>query len=247
MDRALPGAMASELLYRPQASETGKESRTWEIDLGYLETLGHEQLGKAQVFYLFWPQRLYDPTSRLVEEHRSTQDVSLCDIGSGIGSVAQAFLNYDAITVDVVESSSAYINASQEEASHQGNRSRIAYHHGDYVHLAHELGPRDLMCLDRVICCYPNMDSLVGLSAMNTKSLLAIVIPRDSIFHRALMKSLYLSFKIWGIFRTSPVVPRFYVHRITDIEDTIKWCGLDRLASKTTFFWRIALYQRSQP
>ena len=183
----------------------------------------------------------------LLEEHRSTQDVSLCDIGSGIGSVAQAFLNYDAITVDVVESSSAYITASQEEASHQGNRSRIAYHHGDYVHLAHELGPRDLMCLDRVICCYPNMDSLVGLSAMNTKSLLAIVIPRDSIFHRALMKSLYLSFKIWGIFRTSPVVPRFYVHRITDIEDTIKWCGLDRLASKTTFFWRIALYQRSQP
>ena len=183
----------------------------------------------------------------LLKKHRSTEDVSLCDIGSGIGSVAQALLNYDGMKVDVVESSSAYIRVSEEEALQKGNHSRIEYHHGDYVHLAHSLGPHDLVCLDRVICCYPDMDSLVGLSAVNTKSLLAIVIPRDSLFHRTLVKALHVTFRLASIFKPRTAVPRFYVHRMSDIEETIKWCGLALIASKTTFFWRIALYQRSQP
>jgi tRNA1(Val) A37 N6-methylase TrmN6 len=119
-------------------------------------------------YHKYGPRKSSRILSSLIEQHRSQQDVSLCDVGSGIGSIAHAFLNGNSTAVTVVETSSAYIKASEEEAQKRGTHDRITYHHGDYVHLAYEIGSHDLMCLDRVLCCYPNMDSLVGLSAINT-------------------------------------------------------------------------------
>jgi hypothetical protein len=198
-------------------------------------------------YHKYGPRKSSRILSSLIEQHRSQQDVSLCDVGSGIGSIAHAFLNGNSTAVTVVETSSAYIKASEEEAQKRGTHDRITYHHGDYVHLAYEIGSHDLMCLDRVLCCYPNMDSLVGLSAINTKSLLAIVIPRDTAFHRILIGTFHIIHSLWNLLRPSAPPPPFYMHRLSDINETIKWCGLVPLVSKTTFFWRIALYQRSQP
>ena len=182
----------------------------------------------------------------LIEQHHSKGAVSLCDIGSGIGSVTHAFLKMTHTTATVVETSSAYIKASEEEATNRGIHDRITYHHGDYVYLAQALGSHDIMCLDRVICCYPDMDTLVGLSAINAKSLFAIVIPRDTIFHRMVVSALHTFHKIVNIFNPGLAPPRFYIHRLSDINATVKWCGLVPLVSKTTCFWRIAIYQRSQ-
>ena len=220
------------------------DSNAQELDTAFNEAVVTKDLKR---YLKHGPRKSSRILVSLLQKHRSRQDTSLCDIGSGIGSVAHAFLNHADTKVSVVESSSAYIKVSQEEARRQGNYNRIEYYQGDYTHLASDLGPHDVVCLDRVICCYPDMDTLLGLSAVNTKSLLAIVIPRDTIFHRMLVQTLGIMYRVGTLFNTRVISPHFYMHRMSDINETVRWCGLAPLASKTTFFWRIALYQRSQP
>jgi hypothetical protein len=42
---------------------------------------------------------------------------------------------------------------------------RIAYQQGDFVALAPQLPQADIVTLQKVICCYPDMRALVGLSS----------------------------------------------------------------------------------
>lgn len=49
------------------------------------------------------------------------------------------------------------VDAAQEEAKRKGLDDRIRFYHGDFVDLASEIPPADIVTLDRVICCYPDI------------------------------------------------------------------------------------------
>ena len=64
-----------------------------------------------------------------------------------------------------VDASTAYIEAAKGEAQRQDHPERLQQHHGDLVDIAPEIEPAHAVTLDRVICCYHDMERLVTLSS----------------------------------------------------------------------------------
>jgi len=105
---------------------------------------------------------------------------TLLDIGGGVGAIQHELLA-DAVQSAVhVDASTAYLGASQEEADKRGHRERVTYLHGNYVELAPEIAPADIVTLDRVLCCYPDMPALVAASTSHARKLYGVIYPRDT-------------------------------------------------------------------
>ena len=108
------------------------------------------------------------------------EGATVLDIGGGIGAIQLELLKRGASRTTDVDGSSAFIAVARAEAARQGFGDRTAYLHGDVVALATQVPPADIVTLDRVICCYPDMPALVGLAAERTQRALGLVWPREA-------------------------------------------------------------------
>jgi hypothetical protein len=104
----------------------------------------------------------------------------LLDIGGGVGVIQYELLAAGLDHDTYVEASTAYFNAARTEAQQRGYSEQVSYHRGSFVELAQEIAPADIVTLDRVICCYPDMQKLVGLSAVLARKWYGLVYPRDT-------------------------------------------------------------------
>ena len=110
---------------------------------------------------------------------------TLLDIGGGVGAVQHELLRAGVARATGVDASTAYVKAAQEEAERQGHSDRITYNHANFVELAPQISAADIVTLDRVICCYHDMHSLVSLSVAKAGKLYGLVYPRDTWWMRA--------------------------------------------------------------
>ena len=119
------------------------------------------------------------PTRMLLEalEREGIEGATVLDIGGGVGAIQQELLAAGAAQGTAVEASDAYLSAAAEEAERRGQADRVRQLRGDFVELAGEVEPADVVTLDRVICCYPDMEALVGRSADRARRLYGSSIP----------------------------------------------------------------------
>ena len=104
---------------------------------------------------------------------------SLLDIGGGIGIVDQELLRAGASRAVLVDGSAAYLDVARQEARRAGLLDRIEFIEDDFTRRAEAIGPADIVTLDRVVCCYPDAEALVGLSAARARTAYGLVLPRD--------------------------------------------------------------------
>jgi 2-polyprenyl-3-methyl-5-hydroxy-6-metoxy-1,4-benzoquinol methylase len=105
-----------------------------------------------------------DPTTRLLLDAIKThglQGATLLDVGAGIGVIHHELLSAGARSAVHVDATDANLQIAEQEASRQGHRDKVTFLRGDFVELARKISPADIVTLDRVICCYPNMEELV--------------------------------------------------------------------------------------
>ncbi|HMA22610.1 MAG TPA: class I SAM-dependent methyltransferase [Gemmatimonadaceae bacterium] len=163
---------------------------------------------------------------------------SLLDIGGGIGAIHHTLLDSgarDAVHVDV---SANYIDAARDEAARRGHADRVRFVHGDFVQLSPSLADADIVTLDRVICCYPDMESLVSHAADRTRRIFGAVYPRDRWWVRLGVRS------INALLRLRRSAFRVYVHSPAGIEVVLRSHGLEPMKRRRTFVWEIAIYTR---
>ena len=181
-----------------------------------------------------------DPSTALLIEalrRRGVEGRTLLDIGGGIGAIQLELLQSGLAFATDVDVSGSFIEVARGEAARRGFGPRTAYRQGDFVSVAADVRPVDLVTLDRVICCYPDLDSLAGMAADRARDRLALVHPRDHWWLRAGA----------GVFNTirRPVGRiRFFVHRTTRLEAILHSAGLEREWAGGTWFWRVAVYRR---
>lgn len=123
-----------------------------------------------------------DKTTRLLVEALKTEGVdgmSLLDVGGGIGAVHHELLAAGAATAVHVDAAAPYIEAAAQESARRGHTGRVTFLRGDFVTLAPDLPSVDVVTLDRVICCYPDMEALVAGSASKAGRLYGAVFPRE--------------------------------------------------------------------
>jgi magnesium-protoporphyrin O-methyltransferase len=181
------------------------------------------------------------PTRRLLAALRAggVEGASVLDIGGGVGAIQHELLEAGAERALGVDASPAYLRAAREEAERRGHGDRIDGRHGDFVALADEVPEADVVTLDRVICCYPDMDALVSRSAARARRLYGLVHPRDSWWTRAGVRSINIALKLARRpFRT-------YVHPIEAVDGVAGATGLALRARESVGpVWQVAVYER---
>jgi magnesium-protoporphyrin O-methyltransferase len=115
----------------------------------------------------------------------------------------------------------------------------VRFLHGDFVALAPEIAPADIVTLDRVICCYPDMERLVAASASRARRLYGAVFPRES----WLLKLAFTAGNLLRRLRGSAF--RTYLHSTGAIDSAVQRQGLRQRSVRDTFLWRVAVYARS--
>jgi magnesium-protoporphyrin O-methyltransferase len=138
-----------------------------------------------------------------------------------------------------VDASAAYLAASKQEAERRGLEETITYHHGDFVELAPTLAPADVVTLDRVICCYPDVERLVASSAAKARHLYGLVFPRERFVTHAGTSLANTWFRLRGsAFRT-------YLHPREQVESILHRCGFRRTSLADSFLWHVATFARA--
>src|SRR5438477_2731924 len=105
--------------------------------------------------------------------------LTVLDIGGGVGGLHRLLLEAGAASAVDADASGPYLAAARREAERLGFDAHVTFVHGDVVALASTVEPADLVGLDRVVCCYPNVEALVGTAARLTRRRLAIAVPPD--------------------------------------------------------------------
>jgi hypothetical protein len=164
---------------------------------------------------------------------------SLLDIGGGIGAIQHELMKAGAGHSTDVDASTAYLQIAKSEAEKLGYVDKAQYVHGDFVQIAPDIEAADIVTLDRVVCCYPDMRALVDLSSQRAKQFYALVYPRDNIILRLGIHVVnFFAFKLWGSsFRN-------YIHATDDVEAIIQRNGLERIFHSTAGIWQIFVYKR---
>lgn len=181
-----------------------------------------------------------DSTRRLLDAigAPASADATLLDIGGGVGAIDHELLGTDVSHAILVDASASYLKAAEQEAERRGWRDRVTHHHGDFVDLAPTLPDADIVTLDRVICCYPDMDRLVELSAAKAKRIYGLVYPRE---HWALRAAIGLGNLFFRLRRSAF---RVYVHPTRAVDAAVTRSGFRRSSYSRTYFWQIATYTR---
>ena len=166
------------------------------------------------------------------------EGLTLLDIGGGVGALQHELLKAGVERATGVDASAAYLDAAEEEAERQGHTDRVRHRHGDFVEVAAALDPAGVVTLDRVICCYPDMEALVGRSAERAQRLYGVVYPR-----RTWLTWLNFTFiNFINRLRRNPF--RISLHSPEAVDAVIRTHGLAQWFYRKTILWQVVVYGR---
>ena len=179
-------------------------------------------------------------TSRaLVELAGDVEGSTVLDVGGGIGAIELELLAAGAERATNVELSGGYEEAASALLSERGLSDRVERRVADFVSEGNAVEPHDLVVLHRVVCCYPDVDALMGAAAEHARRRLVLTYPQEHLLMRLGLRVINLWLRVSGCgFRT-------YVHPIARILGAAEVHGL-RLERREHqgFLWESAALVR---
>ena len=103
----------------------------------------------------------------------NVEGATVLEIGGGIGALQLELLEAGAATATNVELSAGYEDAAAELLAGRAVARKI----GDFVD--EPAAPHDVVLLHRVVCCYPDVEALVGAAARSARGRLAMTYPQE--------------------------------------------------------------------
>jgi len=185
-------------------------------------------------------QRGLGTTSRaLVDLAGDVEGATVLDVGGGIGAIDLELLAAGAERATNVELSGGYEEAASALLSERGLSDRVERRVADFVSEGDAVEPHDLVVLHRVVCCYPDVDALMGAAAEHARRRLVLTYPQEHLLMRLGLRVINLWLRVSGCgFRT-------YVHPIARILGAAEVHGL-RLERREHqgFLWESAALVR---
>ena len=182
-------------------------------------------------------------TTCMLIDALKTEDIkgnTLLDISGGVGAIQHELLQAGASRAINVEASKAFIEATKEEAEQQGHADRVSHYHGNFVDLASNIPQTDIVTLDKVICCYPDMQALVRLSSNLARRFYGVIYPQD--IWRTKIEYAFENFIYW-IQRSSF---RVFVHPTLAVDTMLRENGLEQVFYRKAGTWQIVVYTRKE-
>ncbi len=164
---------------------------------------------------------------------------TLLDIGGGVGAIPLELLAAGAASATAVDATEAYVGVARGEAERRGYGDRTSARAGDFVDLASEIEPADVVTLDRVVCCDPNLLGLLGPAAECAKRMVGLVYPRDAWWNRVAAR--VITAFGWLTRDTT----RWHLHPTSEIDAILRGAGFGRREIDRTLIWQVVLYVRT--
>jgi len=163
---------------------------------------------------------------------------TILEIGCGVGYLQQKLLADGAASAIGVDLSETMITQARQVAAAQGLTERTAYHVGDFVSIQDRVPMSDITLLDKVICCYPDAETMVKRSLDKTRRAYALTFPKNNWFNRLGVRVL------GGVMRLLRIEFRNYVHEPREIERWATERSFRRVYAAQTLLWHTRVYAR---
>jgi magnesium-protoporphyrin O-methyltransferase len=160
---------------------------------------------------------------------------TLLDIGAGVGILHHELLAREVRSATHVEASRAFVEAAQDETGRRGQVGRVTFLHGDFLALAPTIQAADLVTLDRVLCCYHELEPLLLTSAARSRRYWAASFPREHWYVRLGNR--------WENWRRARAGNAFctFVHPVAEIYRLLAQAGLRPLRVSRRPVWETVL------
>ena len=182
-----------------------------------------------------------DATTRALIDaivERGIEGATVLDVGGGIGAVQLGLLEAGAASARAVDASEAYVETARAEAVSHGYGDRVQSHVGDFVALAAEIPAADVVTLDRVLCCYPDMAALLGSVAAHANRMIGLVYPRTRWWNGIAARAI----AIFGWLTRDST--RWYLHPTEQVDTFLRARGFRLHEVKRSFIWQVVVYER---
>lgn len=169
---------------------------------------------------------------------------TVLDVGCGAGGLLFEALERGAEAATGVDLSSASIEAARRIASDRGLEERASFRVADGARTA--LGRHDVVVLDKVFCCYADVEALLRNSLAASRSVYGFSTPPSAGVRGAVQRALAAIENAWyrvrrrrfGSFRT-------HIHDVGMLDARIRAAGFEPAYSRRRPGWEVRVYRRA--
>lgn len=182
-----------------------------------------------------------DGTTRRLYEVLRTEGLegrTLLEVGGGIGDLQIELLKAGLARAVSVELTPTYEAAAATLLRETGLEDRVERRVIDFAEAGAEVAPADIVVLNRVVCCYPDMPRLAGAAADHARQVLVLSFPRESWWTRLTLALGNL------LFRAVRLQFHVFIHRPARILQTAEEHGLATALDSRGIFWQVAAFRR---
>jgi hypothetical protein len=167
------------------------------------------------------------------------EGATLLDIGGGIGAIQLELLAAGVASATSVDATEAYVDVARGEAERRGLGDRTRARFGDFAELAPEIEPADVVTLDRVLCCDPDLIGLLEPAAARARRMVGLVYPREAWWNRIAARA------IAAFSWVTRDATRWHLHSTRDIDTILAGAGFQAREIEQGLIWRVVLYVRA--
>ena len=187
-------------------------------------------------------RRGLDATSRRIVEFLKQQGVAgrtLLEVGGGVGALQIELLKVGITRAVNVELIPTYEEAARELLEEAGLEDRVERRVIDFADAAAGIEAADIVVMNRVICCYPDMPKLAGAAADHAREVLVVSFPKATWWTR-----IGLTLGNFAL-RLTQRQFQIFLHQPRMILATLERRGLKTTSNRPRLFWQIAALRRT--
>jgi magnesium-protoporphyrin O-methyltransferase len=182
-----------------------------------------------------------DSTSRRIVDFLKTQGVegkTVLEVGGGIGAIQIELLKAGAARALSVELTPTYEEVAAALLREAELSDRVERRVMDFAEAADQVDGADVVIMNRVICCYPDMPRLAGAAADHARQLLVMSFPRKTWWMYVGLK--VSNFLLWTTRREFHI----FLHPTEKIIATSEQHGLEPVLDQQGLVWKVAALRR---
>jgi magnesium-protoporphyrin O-methyltransferase len=180
------------------------------------------------------------PSRRIVEflERRGVGGATVLEIGGGVGEIQLELLKRGAARTINLELSPAYDEQALQLAREAGVEDRVGRRLHDIAVDPGGIEAADIVVLNRVVCCYPDYERLLGAAADHARGVLVFSHPPGNLLWRSIAAAQNLGFRVMRQeFRS-------FAHPPAAMLAVLERHGLRRTFTRRGFPFRVAGLER---
>ena len=131
-------------------------------------------------------------------EERGIEGATVLEVGGGVGEIQLELLKRGAIRTVNLELSPGYDEEARRLLQEAGFEGRAERRLTDIAEQPDEVGAADVVVLNRVVCCYPDYERLLGAVADHARRLVVFSYPPRNLVSRAIVSAQNLFFRLRG-------------------------------------------------